>query len=39
VAVDIPGKTVRVQYDEREVTIARITRAIEEEDYPVASVR
>ena len=38
VAVDIPGKTVRVQYDEAAVSIDRITQAVEEEDYPVASV-
>jgi copper chaperone CopZ len=38
VAVDIPGKTVRVQYDEAAVSIERITRAVEEEDYPVTSV-
>jgi copper chaperone CopZ len=38
VAVDIRGKTVRVRYDEAAVSIERITRAVEEEDYPVASV-
>ena len=38
VAVDIPAKTVRVRYDEAAVSIERITRAVEEEDYPVASV-
>ena len=38
VAVDIHGKTVRVQYDEAAVSIDRITQAVEEEDYPVATV-
>jgi copper chaperone len=38
VAVDIPGKTVRVQFGEAAVSIDRITRAVEDEDYPVAAV-
>ena len=38
VAVDIPGKTVRVEYDEAAVSIDRIKQAVEEEDYPVASI-
>jgi copper chaperone CopZ len=38
VAVDIPGKTVKVQYDEGAVTIARIKQAVEDEEYPVAAV-
>jgi copper chaperone CopZ len=37
IAVDIPAKTVRVQFDETTVSIDRIARAVEE-DYPVASV-
>ena len=38
VAVDIPGKTLRVEYDEAAVSIERIRQAVEEEDYPVASI-
>ena len=38
VAVDIPARTVRVQFDEDAVSIERITGAVEREDYPVASV-
>jgi copper chaperone len=38
VAVDIPGKAVRVQYDETAVAIEQIKEAVEAEDYPVASV-
>jgi copper chaperone len=38
VAVDIPGKTVRVEYDETAVAIDEIQEAVEAEDYPVASV-
>ena len=38
VAVDVPGKTVRVQYDEAAVSIDGIGQAVEEEDYPVASI-
>ena len=38
VAVDIPGKTVRVQYDEAAVGIDRIKQAVEDEEYPVAAV-
>jgi copper chaperone len=36
--VDVPGKTVRVQYDADRDSIDQITRAIEDEEYPVASV-
>ena len=39
VDVDIPGKTVRVAYDEGAVTIDAIKAAVEEEEYPVASVQ
>jgi copper chaperone len=38
VSVDIPGKTVRVAYDEGAVTIDRIKAAVEDEEYPVAAV-
>jgi copper chaperone len=36
--VDVPGKTVRVHYDADRVSIDQITRAIEDEEYPVAAV-
>jgi copper chaperone len=39
VSVDIPAKTVKVEYDEKAVTIARIKQAVEDEEYPVASVQ
>ncbi len=38
VAVDIPGHRVTVEYDESRVTVARIKAAVEEADYPVASI-
>ena len=38
VSVDIPGKTVRVAYDEGAVTIDKIKAAVEDEEYPVAAV-
>ena len=38
VAVDIPGKRVTVDYDERQVDVERMKAALQEEDYPVASV-
>jgi copper chaperone len=38
VDVDIPAKKVKVAYDEGKVTLARITAAVEGEDYPVAGV-
>jgi copper chaperone CopZ len=38
VNVDIPGKKVRVQYDETRVDVETIKAAVEEEEYPVAAV-
>jgi len=38
VSVDIPGKQVRVDYDEAQVKVDRLTEILVEEDYPVASV-
>jgi len=38
VNVDIPGKKVRVQYDETKVDVETIKAAVEEEEYPVAAV-
>ncbi|HZQ98208.1 MAG TPA: heavy-metal-associated domain-containing protein [Chloroflexota bacterium] len=38
VHVDIPGKKVRVQYDETRVDVETIKAAVEEEEYPVAAV-
>jgi copper chaperone len=38
VSVDIPAKTVRVQYDAGAVDVARMKDVLAEEDYPVASV-
>jgi len=37
VVVDIPAKRVRVTYDDRVVTKERMTEALRDEDYPVAS--
>jgi len=38
VSVDIPGKQVRVDYDEAQVKVDRLTEILVEQDYPVASV-
>jgi copper chaperone len=38
VRVDVPAKRVRVAYDERVVTVEEMKRALQREDYPVASV-
>ena len=38
VAVDIPAKQVRVEYDESRVDVDRMKAALQEEDYPVESV-
>ena len=37
VKVDIPGKTVNVEYDDQKVGIERFKTILQEEDYPVAS--
>lgn len=38
VHVDVPAKRVRVTYDEGVVTVEQMKRALQREDYPVASV-
>jgi len=38
VNVDIPGKRVRVDYDERVVDVNTMKDVLQEEDYPVESV-
>jgi copper chaperone CopZ len=38
VGVNIPARTVRVEYDESVVDIERMKALLEEEDYPVESV-
>ena len=38
VNVDIPGKQVRVDYDERVVDVNTMKDVLQEEDYPVESV-
>ncbi len=38
VSVDVPGKRVRVTYDERHLDVERMKRALEDEEYPVAAV-
>jgi copper chaperone CopZ len=38
VKVDIPAKTVRLDYDEGALTIDRVKDVLAEEDYPVESV-
>lgn len=37
VKVDIPGKTVNVEYDDQKVGVERFKNILQEEDYPVAS--
>ncbi len=38
VRVDVPGKRVRVTYDEDTITVERMKQVLQREDYPVASV-
>jgi copper chaperone len=38
VTVDIPGKRVRVTYDQRLVNVERMKEVLQAEDYPVTSV-
>ena len=38
VSVDIPGKQVRVDYDEGQVNVDKMKDILREEDYPVESV-
>ena len=38
VRVDIPARQVRVEYDEKQISIDRINELLQEEDYPVESV-
>ena len=38
VKVDIPGKQVRVDFDESRVSVEQMTDILNEEDYPVESV-
>ena len=38
VHVDIPGRQVRVDYDEAQVNIDQLKELLQEEDYPVESV-
>jgi copper chaperone len=38
VNVDIPGKQVRVDYDESQVSVERMKDVLQDEDYPVESV-
>jgi len=38
VQVDIPGKQVRVEYDEAQVSIGQMKDILQEEDYTVESV-
>jgi len=37
VAVDVPAKQVKVEYDETVVNLEAMKLALQEEDYPVAS--
>ena len=39
VVVDLPSKTVQVAYDPELIDIDRISAALADEDYPVASAR
>ena len=38
VNVDIPGKQVKVDYDETTVDVNKMKEVLQEEDYPVESV-
>jgi copper chaperone len=38
VRVDIPGRQVRVEYDEARVSVDKMKDLLQEEDYPVESV-
>jgi copper chaperone len=38
VRVDIPGRQVRVEYDEGAIDVERMKAILDEEDYPVESV-
>ncbi len=38
VNVDIPGKQVRIDYDEAKVSVDQMKDVLQEEDYPVESV-
>ena len=38
VDVEIPGKQVRVDYDESQVNVEQMKDVLQEEEYPVASV-
>ena len=38
VNVDIPGKQVRVEYDESQVNLDQMRTILQDEDYPVESV-
>lgn len=37
VSVDVPGKQVRVEYDEAQVNLETMKGILQEEDYPVES--
>ncbi len=39
VQVDIPTKTVQLDFDEGAVTLDRVKEILAEEDYPVSAVR
>ena len=38
VSVDIPGKLVKVDYDDSQVDLEKMKAILQEEDYPVESV-
>ena len=38
VSVDIPAKQVKVDFDEAQVSVAKMKELLSEEDYPVESV-
>jgi copper chaperone len=39
VRVDIPGKTVRLEYDDQAITLDKVGAILDEEGYPVASAQ
>jgi len=38
VSVDIPGRQVRIEFDDAQVSIEKMKDILQEEDYPVESV-
>jgi copper chaperone CopZ len=39
VQVDIPARTVQLDFDESQLTLEKVKEILQEEEYPVAAVR